>query len=88
MKLYVTNGSESGKENLDGIYYLITEDGEALYSHWCSNKYFAIDDLIEGRPERQKECKERFGEYKVLYLGDDGMTQDRLFDLNKKFFEL
>ncbi len=46
MKLYVMNGSKSGKENLDGVYYLMTEDGEALYSHWCSNKYFAIGDLV------------------------------------------
>ena len=87
MKLYVVNDSKSGKENIDGIYYLITEEGEVLYSHWSSNKYFAIGDLIECRPERQKECKERFGEYKVLYLGDDDMTLDKLLELNKKFAE-
>ena len=41
MKLYVCSDSENGKENIGGIYYLITEEGECLASHLCSCKYFA-----------------------------------------------
>ena len=85
MKLYVCSNSDYGTENIDGIYYLITEEGECLASHFCSNKWFAKSDLYEGRPERIKEFTERFGECECLYLGEDDMTFSRLFELN---FEL
>lgn len=41
MKLYVCSNSTNGIKNIDGIYYLITEEGECLASHLCSSKYYA-----------------------------------------------
>lgn len=82
MKLYVCSNSENGMESIDGIYYLITEEGECLASHFCSNKGWAIGDLYENRPERIKEFTERFGECECLYLGEDDMTFGRLIELN------
>lgn len=85
MKLYVCN--DYGIENIYGIYYLITEEGEFLASHLCSCKYFAKDDLYEKRPERIKKYTERFGECKCLYLGEDDMTFEKLIELNHKFVQ-
>ena len=87
MKLYVCSDSDYGIENIDGIYYLIAENGEGLASHWCSNKWFAKGDLYENRPERIKEFTERFGECECLYLGEDDMTFGKLIELNYKLAE-
>lgn len=84
MKLYIISNSKDGKENIDGVYTLIDQNGKGLYSHWCSSKGFAKADLIEKRPERIKECKEKYGEYEVLYLGEDEMTIEKLLELNRK----
>ena len=46
---------------------------------------FAKDDLILRRPERIKEWKERFGDIKLLFLGDDDMTKEKLLELNKEY---
>ena len=62
---------------------LMTEAGECLATHFCSNKYFAKCDLYERRPERIKEFTERFGDIEVLYLGEDDITVDKLMDLKK-----
>ena len=85
MKLYVCSNSEDGRESIDGIYYLITEEGECLATHWCSSKGFAKGDLYERRPDRIKKYTERFGECECLYLGEDIMTFSRLIELNLKF---
>ena len=82
MKLYVCSNSENGMDNIDGIYYLITEKGECLATHWCSSKWFAKGDLYERRPERIKEYTERFGECECLYLGEDNMPVCKLIELN------
>lgn len=87
MKAYIVSNSNYGTEDIDGIYYLITEEGEALASHWCSNKWFAMGDLYENRPERIKKYTERFGELEVDYLGCDDMTMAKLIELNYKFTE-
>lgn len=87
MKLYVCSNSDYGTESIDGIYYLITEEGECLASHWCSSKWFAKGDLYERRPERIKEFTERFGECECLYLGEDDMTFGKLIELNHKLAE-
>lgn len=85
MKAYIVSNSNYGTEDIDGIYYLITEEGEGLASHWCSNKWFAMGDLYENRPERIKKYIERFGEFEVDYLGCDDMTMERLVELNCKW---
>ena len=87
MKLYVCSDSDYGTESIDGIYYLITEEGECLASHLCSSKWFAKGDLYERRPERIKEFTERFGECECLYLGEDDMTFGTLIELNHKLAE-
>lgn len=84
MKLYVCSNSDFGTEDIDGIYYLITEEGECLASHWCSSKWFAKNDLYERRPERIEKFTERFGECECLYLGEDDMAFSRLIELNQK----
>lgn len=80
MKLYII-GPEDGGE---GIYYIVTELGECLASHLCSDSCFALGDLEGNRPERKEEWKKRFGNYEVLFIGDDEMTQDKLIELNHK----
>lgn len=69
----------------EGPYYLMTEAGEVLASHWCSSVGFARGDLESRRPERQKEWRERFGEYRVLMAGEEGVTRETLLTANKAF---
>jgi hypothetical protein len=83
-KLYIVDGTGRGGE---GIYHLIADDGEHLANHFCSSAGFAKGDLESRRPERQKEWKERFGEYQVLWLGEDDMTLEKIKELNKKWYE-
>ena len=78
MKMYIVGEGE-------GVYFLITEEGEGLANHFCSNASFARHNLEGGRPERQKEWKKEFGDYEVLYIGDDEMTKDELIKRNKEF---
>ena len=89
MKLYIVSNDGNikgdGTGNIDGVYTLISEEGEYLYDHWCSSKSYAKGDLIERRPERIEECKKKFGEYEVLYLGEDDMTLAKLVELNNNF---
>ena len=87
MKAYIANESKSGAENIEGVYYLITEEGECLATHWCSNSGYALGDLYKNRPERIKEFTDRFGDFEVNYLGHDDMTAEKLIELNHKFAE-
>jgi len=74
MKFYIIGPDGGG----NGIYYLMSEDGEGLASHMCSHLGYARGDLEANRPERKKEWKKKFGKYEVLELGDDDMTLDVL----------
>lgn len=84
MNIYILSASKSGKDNIDGTYYLMTEEGEFLASHFCSNKHYAYGDLYGDRSNRINEYDERFGSVEVLWLGDDEMTKERLLKLNKE----
>ena len=84
MKLYIVTGAKNGTDSIDGIYYLFTEEGEVLASHWCSSKGYCKSDLYSGRPERIEEYNNRFGEVEVLFLGDDEMTVEKILELNKQ----
>jgi hypothetical protein len=84
MKLYIVTGAKNGTDSIDGSYYLFTEEGEVLASHWCSNISYSKSDLYSGRPERIEEYNNRFGEVEVLYLGDDDMTVDKILELNRQ----
>lgn len=83
MKLYI-DGPDHGGE---GAYSILTEEGECLASHFCSHKGYARGDLESNRPERQKEWKERFGDYEVLHIGEDSMTTDKIVELNKQWYD-
>lgn len=87
MKLYVCSDSNDMKTSIEGIYFLVSEEGECLASHWCSNKWFAKGDLYENRPERIERYTKRFGACECLYLGEDDMTKEELLRRNKKFYE-
>ena len=47
MKLYIVSDTESGCDNIDGIYFLMTEFGEVIDFHVCSNIHYAWEDLVE-----------------------------------------
>lgn len=83
MKLYITGRPDGG----EGVYHILTEHGEHLASHFCSNVGFARGDLEANRPERQKEWRERFGEYEVVVLGEDDMTQEEMLKRNYAWAE-
>ena len=85
MKAYIISNSEDGMKNIDGIYYLITEEGEVLAFHWCSNKSFAMGDLYGRRPVRKRMWTKRFGELAVDYLGCDDVTMEEIMKLNEKW---
>lgn len=81
MKFYISGPPHDG----EGVYDLLTEEGEHLASHYCSSKSFARGDLEARREERQKEWHEKYGDYEVVYLGDDSMTREELIRLNHEF---
>ena len=82
MKAYICSNSESQMDDIDGVYMLVTEDGELLYTHFCSNKSYAYGDLWGSRLERQNGHPE----LEVLYLGTDDMTGEELVKRNNKNF--
>ena len=82
MKKFYIVGPNIGGE---GVYNLVSEDGEGLASHFCSSAGYAKGDLESNRPERQKEWKEKFGEYEIVLIGRDEMTLEELLKRNKNF---
>ena len=82
-KYEVDDGLGKGK----GIYCLIAETGEELYNCYCSDIKFAKNDLLDSKPERKQNLRNRFGNYQVLYLGDDEITFEELARLDLERFE-
>ena len=70
MKLYITHAN-GFNETGDGVYCIISEEGEILASHLCSHIGFAFGDLTFDR-EKEKRIsawKERFGDdVDILHL--------------------
>lgn len=87
MKAYIASSSENGIDNIDGVYFLITEEGELLASHICSNKSYALGDLYTHRKERIEKFEDKFGTFSVDYLGNDEMTWKELLRRNEKFYK-
>lgn len=82
-KLFIVPERGSG----EGVYQLVAETGEALFSHFCSNSSFAKGDLIDRRPEREKEMEQQFGEYEVMFLEEqDEITEQQLIERNRKLY--
>ena len=96
MKLYVCSNSTNGIKNIDGIYYLITEEGECLASHLCSSKYYAKGDLYENRPEKQKrirkieekkkrdEAQENISEKAIFSPAEERISTDKISEICKE----
>lgn len=82
MKLYIVSDTESGCDNIDGIYFLITEFGEVIDYHVCSNTRYAWEDLVEN----SQILPDLDGEIQVAFLGIDGMTSDELHRRNQEFY--
>lgn len=89
MNLYIYPGI---KQMEDAQFVLVTEEGEVLYSHVCSNYLFAKSDLIESRPDRISELNEKYGEgeWNVRYIDEEGqndITGDDLWERNQQFYK-
>lgn len=80
MKLYIDHPEDMG----DGLYELISETGELLAQHYCSNSEYAKYDLVF---RNIIQLTEQFGQFKVLFLGQDDMTAEKLMELNKQIEE-
>lgn len=76
MKLYIVPPTGKG----EGVYRLLAETGEYLAHHHCSHWGFAKGDLLFGRVDR---FTKRFGNFDVVWIGDDEMTEDKLYELNQ-----
>ena len=89
MKLYIVSSTPTGTDDINGIYVLISEEGEFFAQHFCSSKNWAMDDLILHNWELQEKLDKRFGEnnWNVLYLGEDDMTIQKLMELNDQFYK-
>ena len=82
---YILGTGKDGGGRGEGVYTLSADDGEFLASHFCSHAGYADSDLWRDRPERKEVWKERFGEYKVIWLGDDDMKLETLIERNKEW---
>ena len=82
MKLYIVSDTESGCDNIDGRYFLVTELGELLDYHVCSNTRYAWEDLVEN----SQIIPNLTGDIEVLFLGKDDMTSEELHRRNQKFY--
>lgn len=83
MKLYMVSDTESGCDNIDGIYFLITEFGEVIASHVCSNTRYAWEDLVEN----SQVLPNLEGDIQVVFLGTDDMTSEELHRRNQEFYD-
>lgn len=88
-KLYILSNSTDGIQNIKGNYLVIDDTGKVLYEQHCSDKKYAKKDLITGNPDRLRECSSNYGnDFKILFLGEDKMTLERLVQLhNENYLE-
>ena len=82
MKLYIVSDTKSGCDNIDGVYFLITEFGEVIDLHVCSNTRYAWEDLVEN----SQIIPNLTGDIEVLFLGKDNMTSEELHRRNQDFY--
>ena len=87
MKFYIVGPGPDGKGKESGLYCLVTEEGECINSWNCSDANWARHDLVVRHPDKVKEWIARFGEFKVVLLGEDDMTVDKLLELNNKMYQ-
>ena len=78
MKAYLVGGGMDGKEEYEGYYYLVTADGISWRSRWCSGFEQARRELYEQHEQLRRDLEEKYGNIKLVRLGEDAMTFDRL----------
>jgi hypothetical protein len=87
MNLYILKQKEF--EGLGFGYVLISEQGEGLASCFCKTESRASVKraMMKQCPiEIRKQWKDRFGKYKILFLGDDETTREELEQKNIEFY--
>lgn len=89
MKLYIYPGIFQVK---DAQFVVITEEGEALYSHVCSSYTFAKGDLVDNKSERIAALNQKYGEggWTLRFIDEEGqadITGDELWELNQLFYK-
>ena len=84
-KIYILSNSYDGIHNIGkGTYYAIDDYGKVLCHQTCSDKRFAKNDLIKKNKNRYNKFKEIYGNFQVVYLGDDEMTLEELVELHNE----
>jgi len=63
------------EDNGEGPYFLITEEGKLLCSHFCSSSHYAEGDLYKNRPERQPML-EAEGITEYVWIQDSGIDRE------------
>ena len=59
-------------------YKLVSEHGELCGHHFCSSAELAMQDL--NNEHCKPKLKARFGEYKIVLLGEDNMTPQQIME--------
>ena len=89
MNLYIYPGV---RQTEDAQFLVVTEEGEVLYSHVCSNYTFAKGDLVDTRPDRIEELNQKYGEggWTLRFIDEEGqvdITDDELWERNQEFYK-
>jgi len=83
-KLLIIYPSKELKTHMYIQYVLvIPETGEILFTHMCSNSFFAYGDLYGHRLERKKELMHRFGEIEIKFIDETILNETELIDKMK-----
>lgn len=88
MKLYIVESHIF--DNVGIGYVLISEDGEGLASCLCNTRNRGtVKRAMFGKcpVSTRKEWLDKYGEYKILFVGDDDITKEELIDRNKWFYK-
>lgn len=80
MKAYIVGGGESGTEEYEGMYHLVTSDGNCWASQWCTDFEDAKKALYDDRPQMRADLERKHGDVVVVRLGSDAMTFSRLLE--------
>lgn len=91
-RLYIKKSGDPTGDG-EGFYCLVTEAGEVLYDHFCSNRSFAVHDLIgDHRQDRREELNRRFGEsnwsISEKQNNNDSIIEQMINDLKAKLANL
>lgn len=87
MNLYILKEKEF--KGLGFGYVLISEQGEGMASCFCKseNRASIKRAMLKQCPIIiQKGWQDRFGKFKILFLGDDEMTKKQLIAKNIEFY--